>query len=78
MFYVYVIKSLKDNTRYKGHCQNLHVRLKQHNQGKVKSTKGRLPWRLEYWEIFDTREEVISCEKCLKSGVGRDWLNSIL
>jgi len=31
MFYVYVIKSLKDNTRYKDHCQNLPVRLKQHN-----------------------------------------------
>lgn len=78
MFYVYVIKSLKDNTRYKGHCQNLHVRLKQHNQRKVKSTKGRLPWRLEYWETFDTHEEAIAREKYLKSGVGREWLNSIL
>lgn len=78
MFYVYVIKSLKDNTRYKGHCQNLNVRLKQHNQGKVRSTKGRLPWRLEYWVTFDTREEAIAREKYLKSGVGREWLNSIL
>ncbi|WP_083811757.1 GIY-YIG nuclease family protein [Pseudopedobacter saltans] len=42
MYYTYILKSLKDNKYYYGSCQNLTLRLQQHNSHKVKSTKSRI------------------------------------
>jgi len=42
MYYVYVLKSEVDGRLYKGLTENLEIRLKQHNSGKSKSTKGFL------------------------------------
>ncbi len=54
MFYAYILKSLKDGTYYKGSTDNLQKRIKQHNSGKVKYTKGHLPYQLHYFEEFET------------------------
>ena len=63
----YVLNSLKNNDIYIGSAANLNNRLKLHNSGKIKSTKGYKPWRLlEYYE-FDTRSEAVKYEKFLKS-----------
>ena len=35
MFYVYVLKSLKDNNFYTGYTKDLKKRLQQHNNGDV-------------------------------------------
>jgi len=35
----------------------LEKRVKQHNLGQNKSTKGFLPWELVYYEEFQTRGE---------------------
>jgi putative endonuclease len=79
MFYAYVIKSLNNNYYYKGHCQNLEIRLQQHNAGKTKSIIPYLPFELVYFEEFITREDAISREKYFKSSAGRKFLkNKIL
>ncbi len=52
MFYVYVLKSKKDNDLYIGSTSDLRRRLIQHNQGKVSSTKPRRPFELVYYEAF--------------------------
>ncbi|MEX2341008.1 MAG: GIY-YIG nuclease family protein [Candidatus Paceibacterota bacterium] len=39
MFYIYVLKSLKDNELYIGSTSNLKRRFVEHNAGDVKSTK---------------------------------------
>ncbi len=62
--------------RYIGHCKNIPTRLKAHNYGKVKSTKAFKPWRLVYYEEFETRAEAIERERFLKSGIGRETLDS--
>ena len=77
MFYVYVIKSTINGMLYKGLTDNLERRLHQHNQGKVKSTKGWRPWILVYFEIFNSREEAYNREMYLKTGAGREFLKSI-
>jgi len=41
MFYVYLIKSKKDNKWYTGCSDDLRKRFKEHNSGKAVSTKGR-------------------------------------
>lgn len=78
MFYVYVLESLKDGRLYKGLTQDITKRLKQHNNGENKSTKGFMPWRLIYQEVFETRLEAGAREKFLKSGIGREFLRTKL
>ena len=77
MFYVYVIKSLVDGRLYKGLSQNIDRRLKEHNSGKTKSTKPYRPWKLVYYEKFETRVEARNREKYFKSGIGRAFLKDM-
>jgi putative endonuclease len=78
MYYVYVIKSIKYLSRYIGSTKNIAQRVKEHNQGKCRYTKGRAPWILVYQEEFFTRSEAMKREKFLKSGQGRKYLDDIL
>ena len=77
MFYVYVLQSQIDGRLYKGLTQNLNERLEQHNKGKTRSTKAFRPWKLLYYESFNSREEAREREKYLKSGIGREFINKI-
>ena len=72
--YTYVLISLKDGSTYIGSTQNLTRRLKEHNAGKMRYTKGHLPYKLIYFETYDTYREAFRREKYLKSGAGREWL----
>ena len=70
-YFVYMLKSLKDKKFYTGCTADLKKRLKQHNSGRVRSTKARRPFKLVYWESFRTRSEAMRRERRLKS-FGRD------
>jgi putative endonuclease len=74
MFYVYILKSLKDGTFYKGTTSDLAGRLKSHNAGKVRSTKSRRPWEIHHYESFPSKKEALQREKFLKSYPGYLWL----
>ncbi len=43
MYYVYVLRSEKDNKNYTGYTKNLKLRFEQHRKGLVLSTKNRRP-----------------------------------
>ena len=77
-FYAYVIYSDSCKKFYKGHCQDLDKRLKEHNQGKTKSIKAYTPFRFIYVEKFNTREEAILRERYFKSAAGRRFLKKHL
>jgi putative endonuclease len=51
--FVYVLISSKDKNRYIGSTSTIDLRLRQHNAGKVVSTKNRRPLKLEYVQVFD-------------------------
>ncbi|RMG76696.1 MAG: GIY-YIG nuclease family protein [Bacteroidetes bacterium] len=74
VFYVYILYSLKSGMYYKGCTQDLSQRVKRHNAGKVKSTKGHRPWKLIYFEKFETRTEARKRENFFKSPPGHFWL----
>ena len=76
MFTTYILKSLKDQGYYFGHCAQMDVRLQRHNDGRVKSTKGRRPFVVHYSEQFLTRAEAQSREMFFKTLEGRNWLKS--
>ena len=77
-FYAYVLFSESHHRHYKGHCENLENRLKEHNAGKTKSNKAFRPWKLVYFEEFQTREEAICREKYFKTAAGRKFLKNKL
>jgi putative endonuclease len=74
MIYIYVIRSQKDGRFYVGMTENVEKRLKEHNQGKTKSTKGYCPWKLFFFEEYMTRVDARKREIYLKSGYGKQWI----
>lgn len=66
MFYIYVLKSKKDNKLYIGSTKDLRKRLKQHNDGKVFSTKYRRPFELVYYEAYKSEKDSRKRESNLK------------
>ena len=66
MFYVYILKSLKDGQTYIGSSSNLKRRLNEHASGKVDSTKPRLPIRLIYYEAYLSEKDARHREHNLK------------
>ena len=75
MKYVYVLISKKDGIRYIGSGSSAIERLRRHNKGDYRFTKGHRPWNLTYTEQYLTRSEAVKREKFLKSGQGRKWLD---
>ena len=54
MYYAYVLKSIDHDYFYKGHCENLNKRLLQHNSGMTESIRPYIPFKIVYYEIFNT------------------------
>ena len=74
MYFVYVLISLKDRKLYIGYTQNLKKRMLRHYAGLVKSTAGRPPLKLIYYEAYQLEQEAKRREKYLKGGNGREVL----
>ena len=66
MFYVYVIRSKKDNDLYIGSTNDLKKRLLEHNQGLNRSTKSRAPFDLIYYEAYRNESDAREREHNLK------------
>jgi len=66
MYYVYVLKSKKDNKLYIGYTNDLKKRIQQHNKGKNFSTAHRRPFSLVYYEAFKSQKDATAREKQLK------------
>ena len=78
MWYVYVLKSLKDNKWYTGITGDLGARLKEHNSGRVFSTKSRKPFKIMYYEASLDKKDAEARERYLKSGMGKRYLKNRL
>jgi putative endonuclease len=71
MYYTYILLSSKSHIFYFGSANNLKVRLTQHNNGEVKSTKPYIPWKLVWYSAFETEKEARDFERYLKTGSGK-------
>ena len=74
--YVYVLCSQKDRKFYVGYTKNVQKRLEQHNSGKVRATKRRLPMKLIYWEGCINQQDAASREKYLKTAWGKRYIKA--
>ena len=76
-YFVYILRSVRDDRRYIGITSNPDRRLEEHNAGLVFSTKGRRPFIMIYIEKCLNRQAAREREKYFKSGAGRRFLNRL-
>ena len=68
MFYLYILKSKKDDNLYIVSTNNLRRRLSEHNSGMTQSTKSRRPFELRYYESYFNESDARKREASLKMG----------
>ena len=78
MYYVYILKSLKDNGFYIGCTKDLNQRLVEHNKGKTKSLRSRRPLVIVYTEKYDSVTLAFNREKEIKSYKGGHEFKKLL
>jgi putative endonuclease len=78
MYYVYVLQSRVDKNIYIGVTADLRKRLKEHNLGETKSTKGRKPFELIYYEAYKDKRDATKREYNLKTGQQREIIKERL
>ncbi len=66
MYYVYVLKSKKDNSLYLGFTGDLRRRFQEHNIGSSKYCRNKMPWELIYYEAYKVKSDAINRERKLK------------
>ena len=71
MAYVYVLYNQEVDRFYIGSTRDLEKRIKDHQAGKVRSTKAYRPWKTVHTEEFESYSDARKREYFLKSGVGR-------
>lgn len=79
MFYTYILKSIKDENLYIGYTSDLKRRVFEHNSGKNRSTKPRVPLKLVYYEAYKSKNDAKNRETNLKlrSRASKQLLNRI-
>lgn len=73
-FYVYVLRSIKDDKLYIGYTNNLTRRIEEHKKGLNFSTKYRLPFKLIYFEGCTNEQDAKRRENYIKTTQGRRFL----
>ena len=72
MYYVYILKSVKDGNLYIGRTNNVNRRVNEHNRGIVSSTKSRRPFMLLKTIEVESEAGSVRVEKEYKKGYKRE------
>ena len=79
MYYVYVLRSLKNRKRYVGYSsKEPSIKLAEHNGGATRWTRQNRPFMLLHHEAFTDARAARQREIFLKSGKGRRWLDEMI
>ena len=78
MYYTYVLYSVRDGRWYTGATRNLRERVREHESGRVRSTRHRRPFRLIYYEACLSEADARRRERYLKTGRGKRYLRQRL
>ena len=78
MYYVYVLRSLKDHKFYIGFTSDLRRRIKERNEGKNISPKPGLPLKLFYYEAHLSKNDALRREQYFKTTKGKSSLKQML
>ena len=75
-YYIYILYSSLKERYYVGQTDNLDNRLERHNQGKVKSTKYGVPWKLVHKIKVETRSEAVLLERKIKKRGAKRFIDN--
>lgn len=79
MHYVYLLRSQKAPSQtYVGYTNDLKNRLNKHNKGDSIHTSKFIPWKLETYLAFSSKQKAIDFERYLKTGSGKAFANKRL
>jgi putative endonuclease len=78
MYYVYILRSEKDGSRYIGVTEDLKRRLAEHNSGSNKYSSTKLPIHIIWYSAFPQKQQAYNFERYLKSGSGSAFMNKRL
>lgn len=70
MYYVYILKSIKNDRVYTGYTTDLQKRIKDHNSGKSIYTNKFRPWKIQTYIAFRSKAQASNFERYLKTGSG--------
>jgi len=70
MYYVYILQSKKDESRYIVMTDDLKRRLQEHNSGAARYSSSKSPYKLIWCCIFSNKQRAYDFEKYLKSSSG--------
>jgi len=76
--FVYILKSLKNNSYYLGSTNNIERRLSEHNLGKSKFTKNNRPYLLVFYQEFNSLKTAKQVEYKLKRLASRKIIEEII
>jgi len=78
MYFVYILYSKKYDRYYVGHCEDMVVRLRRHNNKGVPSTKFYVTWELVYTENFISRSSASAREREIKNKKSRKYIDFLI
>ncbi len=78
MYYVYILKSLKDDGFYIGCTKDINKRISEHNKGKTLSLRNRRPLIVIHTEKYDNVKIAYEREKAIKSYKGGSEFKKII
>jgi putative endonuclease len=76
--YVYVLRSLLNDSLYIGFSHNLKKRITEHNKGLSPATQAYKPWELLYYEAHLNEEDARRRENYLKTTQGKQAIHRML
>jgi putative endonuclease len=77
-YFVYILRSMVDNSFYIGFSTDVERRLKEHNTGKSRYTKVKMPWKVVYFEECITKKDALKREKFLKAQRNREFYERLV
>lgn len=77
MYYLYILLNETKTRTYTGATKDVEKRTKEHNSGKVRSSRPYRPYRILYTEVFETLREARHAEQFYKSSTGRRRLKQL-
>lgn len=57
MYFVYILKSKRDESKYIGCTTDIKRRMGEHNRGEVRYTKSKHPYKLIWFACFPSKEK---------------------
>ena len=70
MYYVYILQSKQDGSRYIGITSDLKRRFNGHNSGNARYSRTKRPYILEWYSAFRIKQKAYEFEQYLKSSSG--------